>query len=369
MERRLKIASWILVGLLLLPLFQHTTGLVHMPKLKGAVKTAPVPRLSAQGWFEGTCQDSLERAWKDRFGFRNLFIRVNNQVAFSLYRKALANGVVIGKKNYLYESNYIHARNGDDYIGDSLILERSRKLKEIQEYCTERGKQLVVTFAAGKGSYYPEYFPERFQKEPGKTNIRGYSECFDSLGVHYIDFNKWFVEMKDTSKYCLYPKTGVHWSYYGMVLVIDSLTNYVGEATGREMTDFEFGNIGLSRKYQSSDRDIEEAMNIIFRINYDRMAYPEVRFVEKEAAKPRGIIISDSFYWGLHNMGFSHRILGDSEFWYYFKQVYTVNPGGVSDISEINPLEHIDSADIVILMATEATVARFPYGFEDILAD
>ena len=99
MDRRLNIASWILVGLLLLPLLQHATGLVKERKLKGAVTQAEVPRFTGENWWNMSYQDSLESAMNDRFGFRNLFIRINNQVAFSIYRKALASGVVIGKNN------------------------------------------------------------------------------------------------------------------------------------------------------------------------------------------------------------------------------------------------------------------------------
>ena len=366
MKKRLKIASWILVGALLLPLFQQITGLAHERKLRGAVRIAEMPSLSGQGWFEGTLQDSLETGLKDRFGFRNFFIRVNNQVAFSFYRKALANGVVIGKKNYLYESNYIHARNGSDYLGDSLILSNARKLKNVQDSLERRGAHFVVTFAAGKGSFYPEYFPDEYQMEPGKTNIQAYSECFDSLGVSYIDFNKWFVQMKDSSSYNLYPRTGVHWSYYGMAVVIDSLVNYLEEVTGREMTDFRLGEVELSRNYRSSDRDIEEGMNILFRINYDQMAYPRIYIDDEGIDKPKGIVIADSFYWGLHNMGFSHRILRDGEFWYYNQEIYSVNPGGVVPMSEVDPHARLDSAEVVLMMATEATIMKFPFGFEDV---
>jgi hypothetical protein len=416
MEKRLKIASWVLVGLLLLPLFQHATRLVHERKLRGAITQAPIPVLTGDRWMEGTYQDSLERALNDRFGFRNMFIRINNQVAFSLYRKALASGVVIGKKNYLYERNYIKARNGEDYVGDSAIVANTQKLKDIQEYFAARGKHFVVTFAAGKGSFYPEYFPDRYRKSsstaqnskegpaseypdsnrdasdglvgkepeqnysPGartkeddqfypefQTNLGAYKMQFDSLGVNYIDFNQWFLEMKDTSCYCLYPRTGVHWSYYGMVLVIDSLNSYLAGATGQEMPLFEYGEVKLSRNYRSSDRDIEDGMNIIFRINYDQLAYPKVRFVDKDMKKLKGVVIADSFYWGLHNIGFSSRIFEKGEYWYYNKRIIANHLKKAVELDTINRMDRLKEADVIMMMATEATLPTFPFGFENIL--
>ncbi len=367
MEKKLKIASWVLVGLLLLPLFQQLTGLVHERKLRGAVKVAALPEFSLKNWFSGTYQDKLEPAARDRFGFRNIFVRVNNQVAFSLYRKALANGVIIGKKNYMYESNYINARNGEDFLGDSLIGSKVQKLKKIQDYCEAHGKLFLVTFAAGKGSYYPEYFPDKYLKEPGKTNISVYSEYFDACGVNYIDFNKLFLEMNDTSRYCLYPKTGVHWSYYGMVLVFDSLVNYIGKETGMEMPLFEWGDIKQNRRYQSSDRDIEEGMNILFRINHEKLAYPKVAFKDEGIRKLKGVVIADSFYWGLHNIGFSHRIFDHGEYWYYNRQVIANHIEGDFFLDDVGRLERLKDVDVIIMMATEATMMKFPFGFEDVL--
>lgn len=401
--------------MLLLPLFQHTTRLFHERKLKGAFTQAPMPVFTGDRWVDGSYQDSLERALNDRFGFRNIFIRINNQVAFSLYRKALASGVVIGKKNYLYESNYIKARNGEDYIGDSSIALNAQKLKEIQDYFVAREKHFVVAFAAGKGSFYPEFFPDRYRKqtieassktskenappdqldssrdasagqvngellqnnapEAGRnaddhypairTNLGEYKKQFDSLGVNYIDFNQWFLEMKDTSRYCLYPRTGVHWSYYGMVLVIDSLNRYLAGVTGREMPLFEYSEIRESRNYRSSDRDIEDGMNIIFRINYDRLAYPKVRFADKDMKKLKGVVIADSFYWGLHNIGFTHRIFDQGEFWYYNKKIYANHLDSSADLDTLNRLKRLEDADVIILMATEATLPKFPFGLEN----
>lgn len=367
MERKLNIASWVLVGLLLLPLIQHATGLMHVRKLKGAVTKAEMPVLTAPGWFEGTWQDSLETAMNDRFGFRNLFIRINNQVAFTFYRKALASGVVIGKDNYMYELNYIKAYNGTDFEGDSVIRKKTGELKELQDQLESEGKHFLVTFAAGKGSFYPEYFPDRFVTEPGRTNLEAYHHYLDSLGVHYIDFNQWFLEMKDTSRYILYPRTGVHWSYYGMILTIDSLVNYLGEATGREMPEFTYFDTKESRRYRSSDRDIEEGMNIIFRVNRDKLAYPRERFVDEGVDKLRGVVIADSFYWGLHNIGFSSRIFDKGEYWYYNQQVIANHLDGPLDLDTVDRSERLEQFDVVILMATTATLPKFPFGIEALI--
>ncbi|MFC2090635.1 hypothetical protein ACFLT1_07625 [Bacteroidota bacterium] len=369
MEKRLKIASWILIGSLLLPLFQQGTGLFFERILRGSYKIAELPSLTAEGWFAGSYQDSLEPALNDRFGFRNFFIRVNNQVAFSLYRKALANGVKIGKKNYLYETNYIKAQLGMDFLGDSLIESNVEKLKEIQDYFEKKETHFLVTFAVGKGSFYPEYFPDSYGEAEGPTNLSTYKKFMDSCKVNYIDFNQWFLEMKDTSRYSLYPKTGIHWSYYGMALVFDSLVNYLEDETDLPMPEVGIGNIKLSRKYRSSDRDIEQGMNLVFRINHEKMAYPDIIIRDEGIEKVKGVVIADSFYWGMHNMGFSNRVFRDGEFWYYCKQIIGNHLDGPVNIEDIDPLERLNDADVIIMMVTEATLMKFPYGIEEIVLE
>jgi hypothetical protein len=356
------------MGLLVLPIFQQTTKLFHERKLQGSFKIAEVPDFSLESWFDGEYQSSLEPAENDRFGFRNVFIRINNQVAFTLYRKALASGVTIGKKNYLYEQNYIKAVNGEDFLGDSIIEVNTIKLKAAQDFYQEKGKLFLVTFAAGKGSYYPEYFPERYQgKLAKKTNLNTYTSKFEEYGVNYIDFNKWFVEMKDTSSYCLYPRTGVHWSYYGMVQVLDSLVSYLSVETGKEMPKFAWGDVKESRRYRSSDRDIEKGLNIIFRINRDKMAYPKVSFVDEDVDKLKGVIIADSFYWGIHNIGFSSRIFDEGEYWYYNKQIIANHISPPIELDSIDRMKRLEDVDVIIMMATEATLSKFPFGFEELL--
>jgi len=368
MEKKLKIASWILVGLLLLPFFQQTTRLFPEKKLKGSFKVAKMPEFTLNHWISGEFQREMEPAMNDRFGFRNIFVRANNQVAFTFYRKALASGVTIGKRNYLYERNYIKAVNGEDYLGDSLIKMNTIKLKSIQDYCQENNKLFLVTFATGKGSYYPEYFPDRYQgKLSEQTNLNTYTRYFDEYGVNYIDYNKWFLEMKDTSRYCLYPQTGVHWSYYGMIRIIDSLHSYLADETGKEMPEFTWGDVKQSRRYRSSDKDIEDGLNIIFRINREKLAYPHISFVDKDITKMKGVIIADSFYWGLHNIGFSNRIFDEGEYWYYNKRIIANHIKETIELDSIDRIERLDDVDVIIMMATEATLPKFPFGFEELL--
>jgi hypothetical protein len=365
MERKLHILSWLLVVALLLPLFQQVTDIPHKRKLKGAISIAEVPEFSIKGWFNGIYQPKAQKALNDRFGFRRLFVKVNNQVAYSLYDKIYAGGVVIGKENYYYETNYINGSYGNDYCGDSILRNKAMMLKLIQDSLASRGTQLLVTLAAGKGSFYPEFIPEKYHTEKKKTNGEMMVELFEEEGINYIDFNSWFKQMKDTSSYCLYPRTGIHWSMYGMVLAADSLIRHAEMLTGKDIAPFEWGDIKLSKKYKSPDKDIEEGLNILFRVNRDELAYPRITYPEAAHDSVKAIIIGDSFYWGMHNFGISNRAFYEGEFWFYYERAYAAHFEKDFVVDEFDKLQKYEEADIIILMSTEATHVLFPWGFAD----
>ena len=84
--------------------------------LKGDVKSPNNVEFNLDNWIEGTYQQKKEEHLNEVFGFRSVFVRLNNQIVYSLFSKAKANGVIVGKENYLYEVDYINAYTGNDYI-------------------------------------------------------------------------------------------------------------------------------------------------------------------------------------------------------------------------------------------------------------
>jgi hypothetical protein len=83
-------------SVLFLPLIQSLITLVVIPPLKGDVSLPNNIDLTINTWISGEYQEKKEEYINDAFGFRSLFVRLNNQVAYSLFHKAKANGVIIG---------------------------------------------------------------------------------------------------------------------------------------------------------------------------------------------------------------------------------------------------------------------------------
>ena len=80
-----------------LPALQGITGLIRLKPLQGAIEAPGKPEGGIAAWWDGTLQVEAEEWLNAHVGFYPLFIRTNNQLNYTLFNKAKAKGVVIGK--------------------------------------------------------------------------------------------------------------------------------------------------------------------------------------------------------------------------------------------------------------------------------
>jgi len=355
-----------------LPLIQQSVPLFTVKPLNGAFSEPVSPSLSWKTVFDGTFQDSLNTWIEHNIGFRPTLVRINNQVSYSVFDSALANGVVIGNDRYLYEINYIKAWKGWDFIGDSSIAAETQKASYVAQKLHEAGKSLLFVLAPGKASFFPEYIPDLYKNKPSgpQTNYHAWRNSFSKAGLPLIDFNDWFVKMKDTASYPLYPQCGIHWSAYGVALALDSLINTIEHDRNIDMVDMSWDGFDIPDTLRSPDYDIAEGMNLLFTIPHYKMAYPRLRFSnETGKVKPNALVVADSYYWSIFGSGISARLFNDNTFWYYNVEAHNPQWKAPRKTADINILDATGNADVIIMMATEANLYRFPYGFIDRLYD
>ena len=354
--------------MLALPLIQRTLPIFDETPLKGYFTIPKNPSFTLDSIFDGTFQEAYNNHFEHTIGFRPMLVRIHNQVAYSVFDTAQASGVIIGKNNYLYEINYIKAYKGWDYQSDSAIEAHAERADFVHNILAEAGKTLLFVFAPGKASFFPEFIPEKYMLRPSgiRTNHQAFVNKFQEYGLPYIDFNTWFVQMKDTASYPLYPQCGIHWSAYGAALATDSLIHYIEKERGIDMVDFGWNGFDLPDTLRIPDYDIAEGMNLLFNIPHYPMAYPKVQFSSYEGkVRPNAIVVADSYYWNIFGKGYSSRLFDDNNFWYYNKEVHNSTSTSPRKTAELDMLEELIKVDVIIIMATEANLYRFPYGFID----
>ena len=348
--------------LLALPMVQNKFNLLPLEPLKGAITVPEKKYISVNRWFSGTYQQYEEKYITETFGFRPFFVRLTNQLRFSLFGKQSANSVIIGKNGYLFEEGYINAYFGQDYIGTDSIRQRIERLSYINDTLKKLGKNIILVFAAGKGSFYPEYIPDTHIQPKGITNYKAYVELANEYGITYIDFNSLFLKLKGKSKYPLYPQFGIHWSYYGACLAADSIIRFIETERNIDMPNLYWNSINAKVPY-GTDTDISDGMNLLFKRNSFNMGYPEVKFESDSGkVKPSVLVIADSFYWEMFNFGISNAF-STSHFWYYNKQVYPESFSNPIEAHQISLSKEIANHDVIIVLATEATLPNLGWGF------
>ncbi len=355
------------VLLMSLPIIQSKLELFEIEPLDGAITKLEEPHFTISSWLNGSYQKKQQDYLNENFGFRDVFVRLHNDLDFRLYNEINAKNVILGKDNYLFEENYILTYKGLDFIGEQKIEKKVNKLVKLKDTLNAKGIDIIVILAPGKGSYYPEFIPDKYKPTVRSiSNYEVYQRKLKEAKINLIDAHQWFRDMKKTSPYPLFPKTGIHWSAYGEFLVVDSLMSYISTlSTSYHMPKYIIDEIEVSSEMKKRDNDIEKGMNLLFDISTVNMAYPKYHLKSDSLTKsPRVLSVSDSFYWGIYNMGVARDIFNEGQFWFYNKKIFQEDrsPRMVRDV---NIIEEVEKHDLILLIATDATLYKFAFGFID----
>lgn len=359
---------------MILPVLQGKFGLVDEKKLTGAFNTLKEPDFGEfkwKSWFEGTFQEDYNSRLEQHIGFRNSLVRVNNQLSYSIFRQANAEGVVIGKNNELFEIDYIREYLGQYYVGDTVWRDKAAKLKAVQDTLAGLGKTLVVIFEPGKGEFNSNLLPPNYANA-SKTisNYDFLSRQLKKSGVNVLDLNRYFISIKGKTEYPLFPQCGTHWSYYGAALAADSTLRYIESLKGIDLPDMKIVRNEILDTTRHPDYDIGLAMNLIFKIPHVKTANPVIQFKQDHTkTKPRVLIVGDSFYFNWLNNRIPAEAFSSCDFWYYNKNITRSDGSSPGEASGLDLHSEILGRDIIIIMITGRFIHSFAWGFDEQLYD
>lgn len=350
-----------IMTIMVIPFLQEFLGVFKPMELKGITEKADEPFFNLTNWFNSSFQTAYEKYVEENIGFRPAFIRIYNQVNFTLFNTSESPGVVIGKENYLYLKSYTDSYNGKNYIGNAKVEWNVLCLKLLQEKLKEKNKDLIVVLAPGKATYYNEFIPDAIAKPIQISNFNAYKNAFYKSGINMIDMNTWFKSMKASAQIKLYPKYGVHWSYYGSFLASDSLSRFIEKLHNCNLPYASISEITYSDSLRNPDYDIGELLNIYTELK-DTMPYPTIKYTgDASTSKPSCLIISDSYTWHWYEQKYLDSTFNKWSFWFYNNTMYPESFSVSTKTDQINYMESLLKYDLIILMATEATLDLFPY--------
>jgi hypothetical protein len=359
------ILGFVIAISLLLPILQSNFEIFEIEPLEG-ITIAEKPKFKKENYWDLSWQEKYTTYLNDNFGLRAWLIRFYNQGQFELFNATKAPGVVIGKQGELFIESYIDDYIGRNFIGHSKITAQVQKIKTLQDSLNARGKDLIVVFAPGKASYYPELIPDRYiNKKKDSSNYASYAKTFVQSGVNFIDLNKWFFENKNKFKHKVYPKYGTHWNHYGMCLGLDTILKYIEKKRNINIPDLDYSIVNYNTALKGNDFDIGVLTNLLMPIEKDANPYPVYKFkTNTNNVKPDVLVVGDSYWWCPVGDNLPSRFFKEDEYWFYNK-TQLINNEKRQEVKDINLSAALAKRDVVLLIATEATFYMFPYGFTD----
>lgn len=354
-----------IIVLLFVPFFQKEIPLIHLEELKGSFSFEKKPQFTWYNWLNNTFQEKYEKYHNDSLGLKEFFVRLNNQVKYSLYSKTNAKDVVVGKENYLFEGGYIREFLGLNFIGKEKIQNKVNQIKKVQEELSSHSVFLPV-FAPGKATYFSEYIPHKEnENKKDSTNYNTYIDLFKSDNVKYLDFNSIFLNIKSRVKYPLYPKGGIHWTDYGVSIALDSLKEFLESNSGIKLGKIHYEGFEAPEKPINPDDDIALSMNLLFEYDHYQMYYPNYSFDNKNNSKPKLLVIGDSYGFNILNSEVTKNLFSTVELWYYFKTIHPARANKIREVKDLNIKQEIKDFDIVLLLSTETNIYKYGFGFLD----
>jgi len=359
-----------LVGILFLPLIQNIRPFYKEKPLKGEFVPALKPIFNNANWFDGSYQIFEEKYRPEHTGFRTLFVRLYNQINYSLLATSPNKNIILGKDDYLFDIKHLNSYLGNDYVGDEEIGLKIVKLEKVLDTLNSLNKKIFVVLAPSKVRYFSEYVPDRYliQKKE-KNNYEELAKQLSKSNVPYIDFSAWFMSQKQKSKYSLMNKFGIHWTKYGEYLAMDSLINYMNRQYNWNLPEVKHHKLTITHTPQFTDRDMIDPLNLKWQNDDLLLAYPDVYIDSTKSYKkgPRLLVVGDSFYWGMYTWGMGRDVFDRGEYWYYNRIIYPelYENGKIvqRDPMFIDMNNIIDKFDIIIIFQTEQNLYDLGFRF------
>ena len=359
---------FLVLAVLAFPAAQKMFHFISSKGLEGYFEPSVSPEFSLASFKSGEYQSKLTPHLEHTIGIHDDFTRLFNQCDFSMFSIPHAARMIVGRNQYLQADTHIAAWLGNDFAGKRYLDEKVAKLKFLQDSVfKKKGIRLLVIFAPGKGFYYPESIPGRFLKcRKTTTNYEYYTAQLAKNGIPQVDFNKWLMALKDTSRYILYPKTGIHWSCYGAYLCADSLIRYLETALNRKLPHLVLDSLVTEPRARKEDDDMDRVLNLIWKIPVPPMTYAVFHHsYDSIAPKPSVLFISDSFYWYWQYNGIVKNTFAREDMWYYDKEVYPDQNTKPTNVAQIDLDSALTSHEVVILMQTNGGYGNLGFGFVD----
>ncbi|WP_337103804.1 alginate O-acetyltransferase AlgX-related protein [Paenibacillus sp. YIM B09110] len=361
----------LVVIIFMFPIIQYKFHIFPDVSLTGVTESAVKPTFTLQSFWSGQAQQQTEN-WLDQHNsIKNIVVKTNNQLYYSLFSQASPNSTIVeGKSNQLFESVYIHEFNHQTPLLDQSILENKvQKMKIVQDEVTRLGKTFVFLITPSKAAVYPEFLPSRSSSsEPRNYDLL--LPLLEKYHINYIDGHR--ISMENKRDTPIFPKGGIHWNLAGAFFTLQKLTEQINELSpSLSLPELNLKSIDYVVP-TGFDRDLADLLNLWKPpVNYT-VPQPIIDIDKEDSpSRPSIAIESGSFSFQLIQLLNENNFFSTLDLYYYYSthRQYT---NGIPDFKDLGIPKHIDwnkevlNHDIIIKEVNEALIGDLSrYDFID----
>ena len=372
----------LLFGLLMVFLFSFMVQEHFHPfktkALKGNFGKVEMPPLTVEFYKNGYFQKASEKYVSAHFGFREPIIRLYNQYCWDFFRKEYVSFTYVGKENWLF-----YGHNVNDYYGTEMYEwfankeearnaydKEVRLLNKVRSILEQYDVTLLTMVAPSKSSIYPEYLPRRDFDTTSLNARKYYLDHFAETGMPCLDMTEYFLKLKDTCSFYLFPPTGDHWNF-STVYATDTLMRFMEQLRGIHMPRIEYGNEWRNTCCTGDDKnvDMEPDLNLMRPIRYN----PKFNYKERDyevvcdtaCIKPIVLAIGNSFFFRIKNYIPPRQACSHFDFWYYNRVAYQGVEELIDTVALIDRLGVLLDAEYVVWSSSASQMYRATESFAE----
>ena len=275
---------------LLLVNAQMLLKIVPEPTLLEKRPLAPDPELTeAFDVFSDKFTSSFDAYVNDNFGFRKIFIRLNNFLDLKLLGTSSNKRVILGNSDFLFGlpdwGSFVHAQTKHT---DQEVLEAAKKIKTLQDRLKLRGIEFLFVMAPNKGTIYKEHFRQRgYLLHPISEGDR-WTKALNAAGVNQLDIVPDILKAK--SERLIYYKGDHHWNKYAGLIATQRISDALASKIGMSPPTLTVTGAQVDDTEKTGGGSLDELLGVKkIRVN------EQPTFTVGGKLLPPGVVFGDSF--------------------------------------------------------------------------
>ncbi|NVK28982.1 MAG: hypothetical protein HWE14_13095 [Flavobacteriia bacterium] len=321
-------------------------------KLKGVTDDIPEAEFNLTSIVSEEFQDAASKQVVENLPARPFLVRTHNQIVFQLYSETNAE-VIVGKDHVLFEQNYLDEYADLNPMNSDAVNAKVDEIEAWIERARAAGAQPYLMIVPSKPEYYEEAIPSPWKVAEVNNMDRLHAE-FTSRDLPLIDLRETARALKDTSRYSVFPKYGIHWSNLTSAISLTQFLNVIDTLSQESDYGAMYSNVRKAYSYSESEVDLWNLLNLLTVMDFNETMGQLELHNDVEGEKHSLLVIGDSFYWTWYGNGYTTTQFEPSYFFYYNSTAYKAGEGELGTVTDEMRQSVLEEVDIAVIMLTEA---------------